>query len=107
MPLLNLMTLTSTWVRSSALRVATIHFGKAGTLCWMNHETLLPRCGHSLREGGDFETASEAVNIRSGADKDSTVELHTVASVYIEPQSGREGRFAAERVGSKPPPDCD
>ena len=73
----------------------------------MNHETLLPRCGHSLREGGDFETASEAVNIRSSAEKDNKVELKTVASVYIEPQSGREGRFAAERVGSKPPPDRD
>ena len=67
----------------------------------------LRELGFFLREGGDFETASEAVNIRSGAEKDSKVELKTVASVYIEPQSGREGRFAAERVGSKPPPDCD
>lgn len=51
----------------------------------MNHETVSLRCNHPLREGGDFETASEAVNIRSGAEKDDKTELKTTASVHIEP----------------------
>ena len=59
-----------------------------------------------LREGGGFATASEAVNIRAAPKDQQSRAENSPAESHRTPRN-REGRFATERVGAKPPPDRD